>query len=118
MSGRELRFWPLLLGVYAVVWGLEALLARLRGLPIKVSFDLTVTDLAIFGIVVGVWLLAIALRNQETVNVARELAANEEQIDSAIAIGKPVREGAAGKMDPFALTSRYHALEISRLLSM
>jgi hypothetical protein len=70
MSRRQLRFWPLLFGVYAVVWGLEALLPRLRGLPITVSFDLTVTDLAIFGIVVGVWLLASAFRNQKSSNTS------------------------------------------------
>jgi len=68
MSERELRFWPLLGGVYAVVWGLEALLTRLRGIPVAVSFDITATDLAIFGIVVGVWLLASALRKQELKN--------------------------------------------------
>ena len=68
MSERELRFWPLLVGVYAVVWGLEALLTRLRGIPVTISFDLTPTDLAIFGIVVGVWLLASAFRKQESKN--------------------------------------------------
>jgi hypothetical protein len=72
MSTRELRFWPLFFGVYAVVWGLEALVTRLRGMPVVVSFDITVTDLAIFGIVFGVWLLASALRKQES----RETATN------------------------------------------
>lgn len=66
MSTRELRFWTLFFGVYAVIWGLEALVTRLRGMPVVVSFDITATDLAIFGIVVGVWLLASALRKQES----------------------------------------------------
>jgi AhpD family alkylhydroperoxidase len=55
---------------------------------------------------------------EETVSMARELGAMDEQIASAIDIGKRVRDGASAKPDPFALTSRYHALEISRILSM
>ena len=55
---------------------------------------------------------------QETVDAAEELGADEEQIEEAIEIGKRIRDGAAAKLDPFALTSRYHAFEISRLLSM
>jgi AhpD family alkylhydroperoxidase len=55
---------------------------------------------------------------EETVSMARELGAMDEQIGSAIEIGKCVRDGASAKLDPFALTSRYHAFEISRLLSM
>ena len=55
---------------------------------------------------------------EETVSTARELGTNEEQIGSAIEIGKRVSDGAAAKMDPFALISRYHALEISRLFSI
>jgi len=54
---------------------------------------------------------------EETVSMARRLGANEEQIGSAIEIGKRVRDGTAAKLDPFALTARYHAYEISRLLS-
>jgi len=53
----------------------------------------------------------------DTVSMARELGAMDEQIGSAIEIGKRVRDGAAAKLDPFALTSRYHAIEISRLLT-
>jgi hypothetical protein len=63
---RELRFWPMLFGVYFIVLGLESL--RLR-IPIAISLDrISVTDLAIFGIVVGVWLLGQALRNQDSRN--------------------------------------------------
>ncbi len=54
---------------------------------------------------------------EERVGFARQLEVSDEQIDSAIAIGKRVREGATAQMDPFALTARYHAFEISRLLS-
>jgi len=73
MSTRELRFWPLLFGVYAIVWGLEALLSRLRGIPLVMSFDITHTDLAIFGIVIGVWLLASALRKQDSDKIASQV---------------------------------------------
>ena len=55
---------------------------------------------------------------EETVGMAKQLGANEEQIGATIEIGKRVRDGATAKLDPFALTSRYHAFEISRLLSM
>ena len=75
MSTRELRFWPLLFGVYALVWGLEALVTRLRGMPVIVSFDVTNTDLAIFGIVFGVWLVAFALRKQESNETATNVVA-------------------------------------------
>jgi hypothetical protein len=75
MSTRELRFWPLLFGVYALVWGLEALMTRLRGMPVVVSFDVTATDLAIFGIVFGVWLVAFALRKQESNETATNVVA-------------------------------------------
>ena len=63
-SKRELRFWPLLFGVYALVWGTEALLIGLLRLPLHLSFDLSTTDLAIFGIVLGVWLLIYAIRKE------------------------------------------------------
>jgi hypothetical protein len=75
MSTRELRFWPLLFGVYALVWGLEVLVTRLRGMPVVVSFDVTATDLAIFGIVFGVWLVAFALRKQESNETATNVVA-------------------------------------------
>lgn len=75
MSTRELRFWPLLFGVYALVWGLEALVTRLRGMPVIVSFDVTNTDLAIFGIVFGVWLVAFALKKQESNETATNVVA-------------------------------------------
>jgi len=75
MSTRELRFWPLLFGVYALVWSLEALVTRLRGMPVVVSFDVTATDLAIFGIVFGVWLVAFALRKQESNETATNVVA-------------------------------------------
>jgi hypothetical protein len=65
MTARELRFWPLLIGVYALVWGLQALVSRLLGTPLTFTLDITATDFAIFGIVLGVWLLASALRKQE-----------------------------------------------------
>lgn len=62
-SVREVRFWPLLLGVYAIVWGLASLL---RGVPIEISLDrISVMDLAIFGIVVGVWLVTYPLQKRE-----------------------------------------------------
>lgn len=63
-SKRELRFWPLLFGVYALVWGTEALLIGLLRLSLHLSFDLSTTDLAIFGIVLGVWLLIYAIRKE------------------------------------------------------
>lgn len=65
-STRQFRFWPLLSGVYALVWGLEILLSRLQSIPVDISFDPSPTDLAIFGIVVGVWLLANTIRKQES----------------------------------------------------
>ena len=65
-SKRELRFWPLLFGVYALVWGTEALLIGLLRLPLHLSFDLSTTDLAIFGIVLGVWLMVNALHRVES----------------------------------------------------
>ncbi len=55
---------------------------------------------------------------EEIVKIARGMGADEQQIGEAIAIGRRVRNGAAAKTDPFALTARYHALEISRLLSI
>ena len=66
MSSRELRFWPFLFGIYAIVWGLQALMSAFRGVPLVMTFDINTTDLAIFGIVVGVWLLALALRTEGT----------------------------------------------------
>jgi hypothetical protein len=65
MTARELRFWPLLIGVYALVWGLQASVSRLLGTPLTFTLDITATDFAIFGIVLGVWLLASAFRKQE-----------------------------------------------------
>ncbi len=81
MSRRELRFWPLLFGTYAVVWGLQTLSARLRGMPIVVSLDITGTDLAIFGIVVGVWLLVSALRKHDSENSAACAGAGQPALD-------------------------------------
>ncbi len=72
MSTREVRFWPLLFGVYAVVWGVEAVIRGLQGLPLTFTLEITLTDLAIFGIVVGVWLLASAILTPQTTRTATE----------------------------------------------
>lgn len=58
-SLREFRFWPFLFGVLVFVWGSATLVSRLLGVVIDVSWW------AIFAIVVGIWLLAFAVRKQE-----------------------------------------------------
>lgn len=54
---------------------------------------------------------------KESVNIASEMGADREHIEEAVEIGRRARESATAKLDPFALTARFHAYEISRLLS-
>lgn len=54
---------------------------------------------------------------ERTVSMAKGLGIEEEDIEAAIEIGKRVKAGAEAKPDPFAMTSRYHAFEISRMFS-
>jgi AhpD family alkylhydroperoxidase len=50
---------------------------------------------------------------EKTMGMAEEMGASKEEIGAAVEIGKEVGAGAAVKPDPFALTSRYHAFQLS-----
>ena len=55
---RRFSFWPFLLGVLVLVWGGVTLVNRLLAISIDVSWW------GIFAIIVGVWLLAFAVRKE------------------------------------------------------
>jgi len=56
---RRFKLWPFVFGVLVLVWGTTTLVSRLVGVVIDVSWW------ALFAIVVGIWLLAFAIRKQE-----------------------------------------------------
>ena len=54
----EFSFWPFLFGVLVLVWGTVTLVSRLLAIAIDISWW------GLFAIVVGVWLLAFAIRKE------------------------------------------------------